>query len=221
MNTLQSLQSQKYIFSTEARRDALQRAFDLLVALLALLFLWPVLLLTAMTVILDSPGVCLFRQERVGHGGRAFTLLKFRTMQPGAESQLEEVLGDNPARRQDWARYQKLENDPRLTHMGSILRRFSLDELPQIFNVLRGEMSFVGPRPILPSQRDEYGPTFARYIQVRPGMTGLWQVSGRNLLSFAERVRMDEAYLDRRSPALDFTILVRTLWVVIKGEGAY
>jgi len=148
-------------------------------------------------------------------------LLKFRTMWSGAESRLEAILRDNPELLQDWEKYQKLKDDPRLTRVGRVLRRFSLDELPQLFNVLRGEMSLIGPRPILPSQRDEYGPAFVRYIRVRPGITGLWQVSGRNLLTFVERVRMDNDYLDRWSPALDFTILARTLWVVIKGQGAY
>jgi lipopolysaccharide/colanic/teichoic acid biosynthesis glycosyltransferase len=221
MDIMQSIQSQNYLFPAESRGDAFHRVVDLLLASLVLLLFWPLLLLTAGAVVLDSPGVCLFRQERVGRGGKSFMLLKFRTMRSGAESQLEAILGDNPELLQDWEKYQKLKDDPRLTRVGRTLRRFSLDELPQIFNVLRGEMSLVGPRPILPSQRDEYGPAFARYIRVRPGITGLWQVSGRNLLTFVERVRMDNDYLDRWSPILDFTILARTLWVVIKGQGAY
>jgi len=221
MDIMQSIQSQNYLFPAESRRDAYRRAVDLLLASLVLLLFWPLLLLTAAAIILDSPGACLFRQERLGRGGKSFMLLKFRTMQPGAESQLEEILGVNPELLQDWERYQKLIDDPRLTRVGRTLRRFSLDEFPQIFNVLRGEMSFVGPRPILPSQNEAYGPAFTRYIQVRPGITGLWQVSGRNLLPFGERVRLDEDYLDSWSPVLDFNILARTLWVVIKGEGAY
>ena len=221
MDIMQSIQSQNYIFPVESGGDAFRRTFDFLLASLALLLFWPVLLLTAGAVVLDSPGACLFRQARVGRAGKTFMLLKFRTMWSGAESRLEAILRDNPELLQDWEKYQKLKDDPRLTRVGRVLRRFSLDELPQLFNVLRGEMSLIGPRPILPSQRDEYGPAFARYIRVRPGITGLWQVSGRNLLTFVERVRMDNDYLDRWSPALDFTILARTLWVVIKGQGAY
>jgi len=221
MDIMQSIQSQNYIFPVESGGDVFRRTFDFLLASLALLLFWPVLLLTAGAVVLDSPGACLYRQVRVGRAGKNFMLLKFRTMQTGAESQLEGILLERPELLQDWEKYQKLKDDPRLTRVGRVLRRFSLDELPQIFNVLRGEMSLVGPRPILPSQRDEYGPAFARYIRVRPGITGLWQVSGRNLLTFVERVRMDNDYLDRWSPVLDFTVLARTLWVVIKGQGAY
>ncbi len=203
------------------REEALRRALDLFLALLALALALPLLLLVAAAVRLDSPGPVLFRQERLGRGGRPFRLLKFRTMRPGAEMELPLLLQDDPARRLSWEQFGKLWQDPRLTRSGRFLRRFSLDELPQLVNVLRGEMSLVGPRPILPSQREAYGPAFEAYRRVRPGLTGLWQVQGRNLTSFAERARLDALYLERRSLRGDLIILLRTLPCVLRGEGAY
>lgn len=201
--------------------EPLRRALDILLALMALALTWPLFLILAAAVRLDSPGPALFRQERVGLGGRNFCLLKFRTMRLGAEMELPLLLQNDPARRLSWEQYGKLWEDPRLTRTGRFLRRYSLDELPQLFNVIRGEMSLVGPRPILPSQREAYGPAFAKYIQVRPGLTGLWQVQGRNLTSFTERVRLDELYLERRSLKEDLCLLLRTLGVVLSGEGAF
>jgi lipopolysaccharide/colanic/teichoic acid biosynthesis glycosyltransferase len=146
---------------------------------------------------------------------------KFRSMAVGAEEELEAILRGRPGERLNWAQYQKLWKDPRLTRLGSSLRRWSLDELPQSWNVLRGEMSLVGPRPILPSQQEIYGPLLALYQQVRPGMTGLWQVSGRNRTSFAERVEWDVRYIKGWGLLLDARILVRTLGVLLRGDGAY
>jgi exopolysaccharide production protein ExoY len=201
--------------------EVLRRSLDLLLALLALALAWPLFLVISAAVRLDSPGPAFFRQERLGRGGRRFWLLKFRTMRMGAEMELPLLLQNDPGRRLSWEQYGKLWEDPRLTRTGRFLRRYSLDELPQLLNVLRGEMSLVGPRPILPSQREAYGVGFARYSLVRPGLTGLWQVQGRNRTSFAERVRLDDLYLERRSLAGDLSLLLRTLPAVLSGEGAY
>jgi lipopolysaccharide/colanic/teichoic acid biosynthesis glycosyltransferase len=148
-------------------------------------------------------------------------MLKFRTMQLGAENELEEGVQQSPDDSITSQQFKKLLNDPRLTRMGRTLRRSSIDELPQLWNVLLGDMSLVGPRPFLPDQQEYYGETYSDYILVRPGMTGLWQVSGRSRLSFTDRVQLDAYYLRNWSLWLDFRILARTLWVVLRGEGAY
>jgi lipopolysaccharide/colanic/teichoic acid biosynthesis glycosyltransferase len=181
----------------------------------------PILLIIAIVVRLDSPGPALFRQSRIGRGGRSFKMLKFRTMQLGTESAIEGGVEGAPELSVTAQQFQKLIDDPRLTRVGRTLRRSSIDELPQLWNLLVGEMSLVGPRPFLPHQREYYGDTYFDYIRARPGMTGLWQVSGRSRLSFSERVRLDEYYLHNWSLWLDLRILARTLWVVLRGEGAY
>ncbi len=188
---------------------------------MGLIILSPLLLLVAAVIRLDSRGPALFRQIRVGRGGRDFEMLKFRTMQLGAEEELEEVIHGAPDHLVTTQQYQKILQDPRLTRLGRNLRRSSIDELPQLWNVLKGEMSLVGPRPFIPHQRSYYGDTFYDYIRFRPGMTGLWQVSGRSRLSFMERVQLDEYYLHNWSVWLDLRILARTIWVVMRGEGAY
>lgn len=190
-------------------------------AILGLILLFPILLLVGIIIRLDSRGPALFWQTRVGRGGHNFRMLKFRTMQVGTESAVEESIRSAPDYLISPQQYYKILNDPRLTRLGSFLRRSSIDELPQLWNVFRGEMSLVGPRPFLPHQRAYYGDTYSDYIQVRPGMTGLWQVSGRSRLSFSERVELDARYLQSWSLCLDLSILARTIRVVVRGEGAY
>jgi lipopolysaccharide/colanic/teichoic acid biosynthesis glycosyltransferase len=201
--------------------EALRLGRDFLLAALGLLLLWPVFLLLALAIRLDSPGPAFYRQTRLGRLGRPFTLLKFRSMRLDADRQLGALLETDPGFRFAWERDQKLPHDPRCTPLGAFLRRYSLDELPQLWNVLRGEMSLVGPRPILPDQRLPYGLFFDRYASLRPGLTGLWQVMGRNRISFAGRVFLDQLYISRRSLALDTYILLRTTWVVLTGHDAY
>ena len=205
--------------------DSLPEAFrllrDILLAALGLLLLWPVFLLVSLAIRIDSPGPVLFRQTRLGRAGRPFTMLKFRSMRLDADRKLSALLESEPEFRRAWRRDQKLSNDPRCTRLGAFLRRSSLDELPQLWNVVKGEMSLVGPRPILPDQRREYGPFFDRYASLRPGLTGLWQVMGRNQISFAGRVFLDQVYVSRRSLVLDAYILLRTTWVVLNGHGAF
>lgn len=162
-------------------------------------------------------GKVFLRQPRIGKDGKVFALWKIRTMQPDAEQVLEKYLDGNPLARQEWNSSQKLKNDPRITGIGKYLRKYSIDELPQLWNVFRGEMSLVGPRPMLPEQRKHY-PGNA-YFRLRPGLTGLWQIGERNGCSFADRAGYDKRYLDAMSFGMDMQILLRTPLVVIRGTG--
>ena len=164
-------------------------------------------------------GQVLYSQPRVGRGGRTFSCLKFRSMVCGAEARLRELLAADPRAREEWDRYQKLSCDPRITWFGRFLRALSLDELPQFINVLRGDMSIVGPRPIMIDQIALYGEGFPTYCSVKPGITGLWQVNGRNNHTFAERVRLDCRYVDTWSVPGDLLIMLRTIPAVIAGKG--
>ncbi len=199
----------------------LKRLADFFVALLFLMALAPLWVGLACWIKLDSPGPVLFRQVRLGKGGKPFVMLKFRTMFLAAPQLLENHLNENPDARLTWTQFQKLMDDPRLTRAGKILRRLSLDELPQLWNVVRGEMSLVGPRPCLPEQKEFYCEHFRWYAAVRPGMTGLWQVSGRNQLSFLERVWLDVQYVQQWSLCGDVRILYQTIGVVLRREGAF
>ena len=187
------------------------------VALLALLLLLPTLLLVALAIRLDSPGPVLFRQVRVGRNGREFVIYKFRTMRADAESRLHEIRHLNE---HDGVLF-KIRNDPRVSGVGRWLRRFSLDELPQLWNVARGDMALVGPRPPLPREVAAYDARTRRRLDVKPGLTGIWQVSGRADLPWAEAVRLDLAYVEERSLGLDLRILGRTVGAVLTGRGAY
>jgi exopolysaccharide biosynthesis polyprenyl glycosylphosphotransferase len=199
------------------RVRTVKRAVDIVGATLALTLGAPFLGLIAAAIRLDSPGPIIFRQTRVGANGKPFEMYKFRSMYQGAEQQLEEIRDlsevDGPIF--------KMRDDPRVTRVGRILRRASLDELPQFLNVLRGDMSLVGPRPPLPSEVDEYLEWQKKRLEVRPGMTGLWQVSGRSLLSFDDQCLLDVYYIENWSLWLDFKILSRTIPEVLFGNGAY
>lgn len=197
-----------------------KRAIDITVSGLGLLLLSPVLGLIALAIALDSPGGVFYRQRRIGKGGREFGMLKFRTMRRDADEVLHRVLASDPVLQREWQTYQKLQRDPRITRVGRLLRRFSLDELPQLWNVLIGEMSIVGPRPIMLNQQEMYGPNFRHYIRVVPGITGLWQISGRNRTSFAQRTAFDAEYINNWTIWSDIYILVRTAWVVLRRDGA-
>jgi exopolysaccharide biosynthesis polyprenyl glycosylphosphotransferase len=191
--------------------------FDRLVAGAALLLLAPPLLAIALLIRLTSEGPALFCQTRVGKGGKEFLVVKFRTMVVDAERLRGALLNSNEF---DGVLF-KIRNDPRITRVGGFLRRYSLDELPQLLNVLRGEMSLVGPRPPLPQEVAEYGADVRRRLVVKPGMTGLWQVSGRSDLTWEESVRLDLRYVENWSLILDLQILWKTWSVVTRGEGAY
>jgi lipopolysaccharide/colanic/teichoic acid biosynthesis glycosyltransferase len=172
-------------------------------------------------VYLESGGPVFYRDLRMGRDGKLFACLKFRTMVPDAERVLQEMLEEDPVAREEYARYHKLRDDPRVTRVGRFLRRTSLDELPQLWNVLMGEMSLVGPRPYLPRESREIGVTQSEILRVPPGITGPWQVSGRNQTSFQERVDIDAYYIHDWSIWLDVVLLARTMKIVLRGRGAY
>ncbi len=201
----------------ERRARLIKRVVDVVGSVLLMTFGAPFLALIAFAVRLDSPGPALFRQTRVGAGGKLFEIYKFRSMHEGAEEDLEQLREMNEV---DGPIF-KMRDDPRLTWVGRFLRRTSLDELPQLWNVLRGEMSLVGPRPPIPSEVDGYMEWHKKRLEVRPGMAGLWQVSGRSLLSFDEMVLLDIYYIENWSLWLDFKILLRIVPEVLSGDGAY
>ena len=195
----------------------LKTALDYAITAPGLLVLSPLLLVIAIAVKLDSPGPVFYRRRVLGVGGRQFDALKFRTMATNGD----EVLSAHPELREEWARTQKVKADPRVTRLGRFLRRFSLDELPQLINVLKYDMSLVGPRMITPGELALYGEHGDMLLTVRPGLTGLWQVSGRADLPMAERVRLDMQYIREWTIWLDLRILLRTPQAVIGGRGAY
>lgn len=197
-----------------------KRAADIALASVLLLLASPVMAIVAASVGMTGSPV-LFRQSRVGKDGRIFQLVKFRSMVPDAEEKLQAVLRANPELQKEWDLTQKLQNDPRITRLGLFLRRSSLDELPQLLNVLAGDMSIVGPRPVVPDELERYGAASPWYLAVRPGVTGLWQVSGRNDTSYARRVSLDVHYVRSQKLWLDAFILVKTAYVVLLGKGAH
>ena len=196
-----------------------KRAFDFALALLLLPMALPLIGMLAILVRRDDGGRPFFAHTRVGRAGRPFRCWKIRTMVPDAEARLAEHLAADPAAAAEWDAERKLTNDPRITKLGAFLRKTSLDELPQLWNVLRGDMSFVGPRPVPAQELEKYGLSKPAYLAVRPGVTGLWQVSGRNDVSYAERVRMDVDYERRHDFLMDFGIILRTAGVVFGSTG--
>ena len=203
------------------RADPAVRAFDVFIAVLAIAFAAPLLIGVALAIKLATKGPLLFKHERIGLGGRRFRCLKFRTMVIDADQRLAEVLAADPVAKREWEHGHKLRDDPRTTQVGDFLRTSSLDELPQLFNVLRGEMSIVGPRPIVAEEVCRYGSRFVWYCSVRPGITGFWQVSGRNDMSYRRRVAMDTVYAQRKSLGWDLKILALTVPAVLNGRGSY
>jgi exopolysaccharide production protein ExoY len=201
--------------------DTLSRVVDVTLALLILAFFLPVMCLIALLIQVRDPGPVLFAHDRVGRHGRTFPCFKFRSMTRDAEKRLAIVLSGDAAARTEWLRDHKLRRDPRVTPLGNFLRKSSLDELPQVFNVLRGEMSLVGPRPIVPREAVRYGRYFHDYCKVRPGITGLWQVCGRNNVSYRRRVALDVTYTRRRSTLLNLAILGATIPSVLLARGSY
>lgn len=194
------------------------RALDVAVATLLLVLVFPLMCLCALVVVGTSRGPLLFRHPRIGCDGEVFNCLKFRTMVQNADQNIEDILRKSPERRDQWEALHKLERDPRVTPVGTFLRRYCLDELPQLFNVLAGQMSMVGPRPIVAAEIERYGANFALYCSVKPGLTGLWQISGRHLLSYPQRVELDVTYARSRTLALDVLILLKTAPVVLWGK---
>lgn len=212
----------------EVRRNLLnpwqrrvKRLIDISLVVTGGMLLSPVFLLICILIKLDSKGGILYSQERIGLYGRKFRMWKFRTMVTDAENIIRTYLEAHPEMHREWKETQKLRDDPRITRVGKILRKLSLDELPQLYNVLIGDMSLVGPRPFFAEQMGIYGKSYHLYTKVRPGMTGMWQVSGRNWTSFSERAQWDEYYVRQWSIWLDIYIMMRTIWVVLRQDGAF
>ncbi|SEJ54576.1 Undecaprenyl-phosphate galactose phosphotransferase, WbaP/exopolysaccharide biosynthesis polyprenyl glycosylphosphotransferase [Deinococcus reticulitermitis] len=206
-----SLEIRNNLRSVQARFT--KQTIDLLGAGVGTLLISPLLLMIALAIRLDSPGPVVYRARRLGRGGLFFDCFKFRSMHRDAEAKLQEVLAADPALRAEFEATHKLRDDPRVTRVGAFLRRTSLDELPQLLNVLRGEMSLVGPRPIVQAEVEKYGDIYAIYKQVRPGMTGYWQANGRSDTSYGERVAMDQFYVTNWTPWLDVVVLIQTVRV--------
>jgi Undecaprenyl-phosphate galactose phosphotransferase WbaP len=216
------------ILALELRRSLLyrrnriaKRLIDLFILLLGMVFIFPLTILIGLAILIDAGRPAFFKHERIGRGGKPFMAWKYRTMEKDAEGALQEAFLVDPDLNAEWDERRKLRRDPRLTRTGRIIRRLSLDELPQVWNVLKGDMSLVGPRPIVREEIEKYGENIVLYEQVLPGLTGLWQVSGRSDLPYDKRVWLDTQYVRNWSVWLDIVILVRTIGVVISGEGAY
>ena len=200
-----------------------KRGFDIAFSVIAIVFSFPILLIIALLIKASSRGSIIFNHERIGKDEKKFYCKKFRTMHPEAESILMKILKENPEIKDEYSRNFKLKNDPRITLIGKFLRRTSLDELPQLINVLKGDMSIIGPRPIVKEEVKKYGEFMDEVFSVKPGITGLWQISGRNKLTYEERVFLDITYVRSRNFIMELRILLRTIVVILfpYDRGAY
>jgi exopolysaccharide production protein ExoY len=198
-----------------------KRASDLAFAFTCIVLLLPLIATIALLIWLQDRGPVFYSQKRLGYRGRMFSCYKFRSMVPNANQVLSDLLERDAAARLEWEQTRKLKRDPRCTTLGRILRKTSLDELPQLINILRGDMSLIGPRPIVQAERSYYGRIIHLYEAARPGLTGLWQVSGRNDTSYTERVELDGRYVSNWSWRLDASIFIRTFAILMSGRGSY
>ncbi len=197
----------------------IKRVLDMFLTILLLLVSWPVFLLLALLIRIDSKGPIFYKQKRLGENGELFDSLKFRTMHHDSEQMLENLLDSDAQANQEFEEFHKLSKDPRVTRVGRFLRRYSLDEMPQFFNVLKGDMNLIGPRSFLPRELTAMGEYAQIILKVKPGITGWWQVMGRNATSFKERLQLDEYYISNWSIWLDIYIMIKTVWVIISGNG--
>ncbi len=205
--------------------NGLKRSFDIFFSVTALILLLPLFAIVIALVKMSSPGPVFYCSLRIGRKGKLFKFWKFRSMHRDADQRLEVILNSDPKLRQEWQRYFKLRNDPRLTRIGSFLRKTSMDELPQFWNVLIGDLSIVGPRPYLPREADVIrkilGSEMEKMFSVRPGLTGLWQTAGRSQLTFKERVKLEVNYVDKRSFFLDLKLIAKTIPILFFQKGAF
>lgn len=201
----------------------IKRGFDILFSSLCLLIGAPVYLLIALSIFASSPGKVIYSHERIGRGGKTFRCYKFRSMYPDADQRLKEILANNPLLKEEWEKNYKLKNDPRVTPLGSFLRKTSLDELPQFWNVLKGNLSVVGPRPVVKEEIQKYMSVKAyKILSIRPGLTGPWQVSGRSDINcYRTRIQLDEYYVDNHSFLLDLKLIAKTVPAMVFSKGAY
>ena len=217
------MQKRKKQYSKKYFYKIFKFIFDLFFSSIILIAGLPIFLIIALLIKLSSRGPIFFLQERIGKNKKTFNCIKFRTMHPEAEDILENLITNNEKLRKEFEETHKLKNDPRITNIGKFLRKTSLDEIPQFLNVIKMEMSIIGPRPIVKKEIQKYGEKFNKVISIKPGITGLWQVSGRNNLSYKRRVILDCLYVDNISPLLDFRIIIRTFGVIFfpNDRGAY
>lgn len=210
-----------HILPKTIRHIAWKRLFDIFFSLSILTFVAPLMLLITLLIRCTSKGRAVYSHTRVGRGGKSFACYKFRTMYVDAEERLQEILKD-PLKQQEWKEKRKLANDPRISPVGAFLRKTSLDELPQFFNVLKGDLSVVGPRPVMQDElKEHFGLSASKVLSMRPGITGIWQVSGRSDTSYQRRVTMDEVYIDTCSFMLDLKLILKTIPKMIFTKGAY
>lgn len=199
-----------------------KRAFDIIFSFLVLTLGFPLFFIIALLVLLTSRGRVIYGHERIGRGGKPFRCYKFRTMYVDADARFKELLTSNPLLKEEWDKKHKLTNDPRITSIGQFLRKTSLDELPQFWNVLKGDLSVVGPRPVVKTELQKYfGRKTPLILSVRPGLTGLWQVSGRSNTTYEERILLDEEYIRKRSFLLDLKLIAKTIPAMLFSRGAY
>ena len=212
-------QKKKKTFN-EITYSFLKRTVDITASATALLLLSPVFLVTSLAIRKDSDGPAMFTQKRIGKDGKLFEIYKFRTMVPDADKKLFELLDKDEKAREEYKVNKKLKNDPRITKVGNFLRKTSIDELPQLINVLKGDMSLVGPRPYLPREKEDMGDYYNTIIESKPGITGLWQVSGRSNTTFEDRLEFDKEYTENKGFFYDMGLLTKTVGVVIHKDGA-
>ena len=205
---------------SQVGKSQAKRCLDVCVSLLAITVLTPLFLLLALAIKMDG-GPAFFAHTRIGKGGAVFKCYKLRTMCVNSDARLLKFLKNDEQARLEWKTHFKIKHDPRITTLGHLLRKSSIDELPQLFNVIKGDMSLVGPRPIIQEELKLYGEDISYYLSARPGITGLWQISGRNDLDYAKRVALDTEYVTHWRHTLDFKILIKTAGVVIAQRGAY
>lgn len=211
----------KQVEPTGLFSERLKRVFDIISAAFTIISLSPILAVVAICVKISDRGPIFYTHERIGKNGCKFKCLKFRTMRLDGDRIFNKFLAENPAAEREWATTRKLKQDPRVFPFGGVLRRTSLDELPQLLNIVKGEMSVVGPRPVTEPELERYGSARAEYLSVRPGLTGLWQISGRNDVSYEERVSLDRWYVRNRNMLLDLKIIAVTARIVFFQKGSY
>lgn len=215
-----SYDSNEFEDSPDGGDHSPKRIFDVVIAVLALIFVAPLLLLVGVLIRLQDGQKALYTQPRWGRNGEIFQCFKLRSMVPNAAEKLQAILDSDPAAKLEWDRTQKLTNDPRITPLGKFIRATSIDELPQLLNIIRGDMSIVGPRPIPLYERSKYGEDFEHYCSVRPGLTGLWQISGRSNTTYSERIELDKKYVQTRTFWGDIGIMLKTVPAVLFSVGA-
>ena len=200
--------------------SVVKRSFDIVMSLVSLILLMPVFLITIILIKKDSKGKAIFKQKRIGKNGNPIYIYKFRSMITNAEEELEKLMKENPKIREEYLKNKKLKNDPRITKIGRVIRKTSIDELPQLINIFKGDMSFVGPRPYLYRETNDMEPYYETIIKMKPGLTGLWQVSGRSDVSFKARCKLDKEYYNKKGLIEDLRIILKTFKVVFLKKGA-